>query len=150
MRKLHSNEHTTVTKCQCPTQDSLRLSSVPPHPSLYTTDFNRLSAKPPFHISVAGIVSSVKPVCESSGSVDMQEFRLHDRQGRYVMCRAFGRHAGSSLIVDGADIIMYFAIARPGLSNQSGSLWLFDDSHVLALGMDCEIPTARQFIELRV
>ena len=127
----------------------MRLSSAVPHPGLYATEFSRLTAQPPFQISVAGIVSSVKPVTESNSGVDMQEFRLHDRQGRYVMCRAFGRHAGSALIVGGAEIIIYFASARVGLSNQPGSLWLYDEAHVTALGQGFEIPTERQLMELR-
>jgi len=127
----------------------MRLSSVAPHTGVYTTDFGRLTAKPPFQISIAGIVSSVKPVTESSKCVEMQEFRFHDRQGRYVMCRAFGRHAGSTLIVSGAEIIVYFASAKVGLSNQPGSLWLYDEAHVVALGQGFDIPTSRQLMELR-
>ena len=81
--------------------------------------------------------------------VDMQEFRLHDSQGRYVVCRAFGRHAGSVLIVDGAELVIYFASAKVGLSNQPGSLWLYDEAHVIALGEVFGIPTERQLMELR-
>ena len=71
MRKLRCNEHTTVTRRQEATRDSMRLGSVVPHPGLFAKDFNRLAAPPPFHISVAGIVSSVTPMTESNNGVDM-------------------------------------------------------------------------------
>ena len=66
------------------------------------------------------------------------------------MCRAFGRHAGSALIVGGAEIITYFACARAGLSNQPGSLWLYDEAHVIELGQGYNIPMEMQLMELRV
>ena len=149
MRKLHSNEHCTVTRIAVANRESMRLTSIPPHPGVYTTDFNRLSAKPMFLISVAGIVSEVKQERQTSNGVNMRDFRLQDNTGRYVMCKAFGRHTDNSLITNGKQIILYFATARVGLSNQPGSLWLYDEAHVVELRGWCHVPPARHLMDLR-
>ena len=149
MRKLHSSEHTTVTRISTPNRESMRLASIPPHPGLYTTDFTRLVAQPLFMISLAGFVSSVKPETQSSNGVSTREFTLQDSSGKYVCCKAFGRHAGNTVIANNKQIIMYFVTAKVGLSNQTGSLWLFDEAHVVELRAWCHVPPARQLIELR-
>ena len=79
----------------------------------------------------------------------MQEFRLVDSSGRYVMCKSFGRHAGSASVADGNEIILYFANAKVGLSNQPGSLWLFDDSHIAVVAHARTVPASRHLVELR-
>ena len=79
----------------------------------------------------------------------MQEFRLLDNSGRYVLCKAFGRHAGNTLIANGAQVILYFAMAKIGLSNQPGSLWLFDEAHAVELAHGRSIPVAKHQMELR-
>ena len=127
----------------------MTLLSILPHPGLYTSDFNRLTMKPPFHISISGIATAVKPVTASNGGVDMQEFRLLDCSGKYVSCRAFGRHAGNALIANGSQIILYFALAKIGLSNQPGSLWLYDEAHVVEIASGRSMPVAKYQMELR-
>ena len=79
----------------------------------------------------------------------MREFTLQDSSGRYVSCKAFGRHAGNTVIANNKQIIMYFVTAKAGYTNQTGSLWLFDDAHVVELRAWCHVPPARQLIELR-
>ena len=105
MRKLYSTDFTTVKCIPYPSQISIRRADILPHPGLYTSDFNRLTMKPPFHISVTGIVATMKPVTQSNHGVDMQDFRLVDSSGRYVMCKGFGAHAGNALIASGNQII---------------------------------------------
>ena len=107
--------------------------------------------KPVFLISISGIVSHCKPeVTSSTTNEAMKEFRLQDQSGRYVNCKAYGRHAVNSIIEDSTEVVLYFALARSGLNNQTGSLWLFDDAHVLELSKSRSVPPCRQLVELRV
>ena len=101
------------------------------------------------NISVTGIVAAVRPVTQSNNGVDMQDFRLVDSSGRYVMCKAFGRHAGNALIASGNQIILYFANARVGLSNQPGSLWLYDEAHIVVIAHAQTVPASKHLCELR-
>ena len=149
MRKLHSTDLTTVTRVLHPSRDSMLRVEILPHSGLYTSDFNRLTIKPPFHISITGVVAAVKPVAVSNGGVEMQDFRLIDGSGKYVMCKAVGRHAGNTAIANGNKTILYFANAKVGLSNQPGSLWLYNETHVAVVAPAQSIPVAKFLMELR-
>ena len=149
MRKPHSTDSTTVKRAPYPMTDWIKRANIIPHPGLYTSDFNRLTNKPPFHISVTGTVGAVKPVTQSSNGADMQDFKLLDSSGRYFMCKAFGRHVGNTLVASGNEIILYFATARLGLSSQPGSLWLYDEAHVAVTAHAQTIPVSKHLLELR-
>ena len=149
LRRLHSTERTTLTRIAAPKRESLTNLAISPHPALYTKDFNRLNMKPPFTTNISGIVSSVSAETTSSGGEAMKTFRLQDAGGRYVNCRAFGRHSANLHIANGTDVILYFAQAQAGLNNQPGQLWIYDESHIVALQTECGTPVPRQLIELR-
>ena len=79
----------------------------------------------------------------------MQAFQLVDATGNYVACLGHARHADSENIEDGNEVIVYFASAQTGLSNNPGSLWLYSEAHVVFLRKNTFLPQARFHMELR-
>ena len=79
----------------------------------------------------------------------MQAVQLVDATGNYVACLGHARHADSENIEDGNDVIVYFASAQPGLSNNPGSLWIDNDAHVVFLRKNTFTPQPRFHMELR-
>ena len=148
-RKLHSTEHLTITRILNPTQESLKSTLVQANPGLYTKNFNRLAVRPPFLMSISGIVTHTKSESTSSTNEGMKDFRLQDNTGRYVNCKAYGRHASDIFIADSTEVVLYFAMARAGLNNLRGCLWLYDEAHIMELAKSCNVPVGRQLMELR-
>ena len=128
----------------------MRLKRIVPGFGLYTMDFNRLSGKTPYYINISGIVSGVqKNKASAQDGTGMKQFKLHERQGRYVMCMTYGRHSDSTHLEEGATIIIYFARAQASrMANQHGSLWIYDDAHITSLGLKQSIPSSQQLVEL--
>ena len=79
----------------------------------------------------------------------MRSFRLHDHAGKWVLCTAFGRHAENESIQYGNEVIMFFANAQAGLNNGPGQLWLYDESHIVLLRTECQVPSARLQMEMK-
>jgi len=79
----------------------------------------------------------------------MKNFKLVDRFGNTVSCIAFGRHAGHPGLVDGTEVIVYFAIAQSGKRNEDGNLWIYDSSHVFVLGSSRPVPRVHKHMNLR-
>ena len=101
MRKLHSHEHTTVTRLAVATCPNMNCETIAPASALYTRDFNRLSAQqPPFVLSISGIVSGVQGETASQTGDPMKAFKLQGNNGKYVQCVAFGRHVDNPIIND--------------------------------------------------
>jgi len=149
MRRLHSTQWTIVERVPAPTRESLTNETIAPHPALYTRDFARLMLKPPFLVNISGIVSMVQDETFSAAGDPMLMFRLTDSGGRYVQCRAFGRHVANEHIDNGTEVVLYFVTAQRGLNNQPGQLWIYDEAHIVSLQTGCAIPDPRQLIELR-
>ena len=93
------------------------------------------------------MVSKVEDKKFSRAGVEMLDFRLHDAAGNFVQCRAHDRHARNPCIVDRNEIVVYGAIANSPQNNQTGLLWLFNESHVVVLKRSCPMPKALRFID---
>ena len=149
MRKVHSTDRTTIRRLTTPTVDALLNEQTLMNCKLYTRDFQRLSSRLPFSISIAGVASHLQHPTETESGQQMRRFRLVDLCGKYVDCVAFGRQAENTLIAEGNDIIIYFASALEGLRMSTGSLWLYDECHVVLQRGGCVPPQLRQHMELR-
>ena len=147
--KVVSNDKTEIRVLARPTQNSVLDVSRPPSPTLFTKDFGVLSEMPPFRVSITGIVSCVQAAMVSQSGRPMQGFKLQDASGRYVSCMAFNRQVGNESLRDGNEVILYFASAMTGLSQNSGQMLIHDESHVLLIRAGCCIPPARTAVELR-
>ena len=117
--------------------------------SLYLKDFTMLAKRPPYQISISGVITNVQPeVTTRSGSL-MRSFRLQDNTGRWVACIGFERAAEDDHIRNGNEVILFFANAQEGLSNGPGQLWLCERSHVVLLRVGCNAPPSRTQMEMR-
>ena len=115
--------------------------------NIFIRNIGLLAAKPPFVVHLAAVVTTVQGMKLSRAGVEMLDFRLLDTAGNYVECRAHGRHARNSLIVDKNELVVYGASVTVSQNNQSGLLWLFNDSHVVLLKRKCPVPKALRLIE---
>ena len=140
---LHATEHTRLSRLLTPSRASLPDASIIAHTVIYTKDFNRLSAPVPFQINICGIISAAGGETTAASGEPTKSFRLQDTSGKYVACRAYGRHASNECIENGKMVILYFAQAQDGLRNQPGMLWLYNESHIVELRSDSSIPVAR-------
>ena len=146
MRRLCANERTKVTH-----STPMVLSSIlPPGDDLQIDDFLQLmSMSPPFFVNATGVVVAVQDQTTSQTGMAMMAFRLQDQSGRYVMCTACGRHVDNVLLEEGNKVTLFFAKALSGLGGENGSLWMFDNSHIVLWRKDCMIPTGNTQVELR-
>ena len=74
---------------------------------------------------------------------------MHDKRGQYLHCIAYGRHVENELVAVGNDIGMFFGTAQSGLNNNAGSVWLYDDAHVVLFEAGCTVMKEAVTIELR-
>ena len=105
--------------------------------SWYVREFSCLAEKPPFRLSLSGVVQAVQPETTSQNGDAMVQFKLHDPVGRYVSCIAFGRHAANPNLQNGNEVVLFVASAQSGLNNKPGNVWMYDESHVLLLRTGC-------------
>ena len=61
----------------------------------------------------------------------MRSFALHDAGEHEVACVAFERHVDNETLANGIEVVLYVAVAQPGLHNKDGQLWLYDTCHVV-------------------
>ena len=148
-RKLASNERTSVVLLEVANQPSLVDESITISQSMYVRDFTQLSKKPPYQISIAGVISSIQPEITTRSGALMRSFRLQDNTGKWVACVAFDQAAENVVIANGNEVVMFFASAQEGLNNGPGQLWLYDRSHVVLLRVGCSAPPCRTQVEMR-
>ena len=146
---MAGNDRTQYTQLHEGTQPGVMDTGISFGRELYITDYARLPRCPPFVANLSGIATSIQEETVSNDGVPMRAFKLHDKTGKYVACTAFGRHTDNPCLVNGNEIIIYFATARPGLQGETGKLWLFETSHVVKLRSQCVAVPARTQLELR-
>ena len=117
--------------------------------ALYLVDFSLLPTSPPFLANVSGVVARVSEEITASDGTPMKNFQLIDQGGRYILCRAFGRHVDNHLLVEGNTVAIFFTSALAGLSNTPGQLWIYDEAHVVSFGQVAACPPARTLMELQ-
>jgi hypothetical protein len=139
LRRLVGNERTVIELSSAPGNvDASSLSD-----RLYTDDFKLLTGSLPFTVCLRGVVTSVTQEIISHAGNPMKNFKLHDNTGRYVQCVLCGRHVDNSGIVELNEVILYFATAMSGLNDSPGQLWMYDQSHIVALGVRICVPPPR-------
>jgi len=148
-RKLSTTSDTTITVLDNPTSSALLNVRLDISGHSYTRDFTKLTAKPKFLINLAGVVCDVENEKVSQSGVEMQEFKLVDAAGRWVQCITFGRHSGTNLLEEGNDVCLFFASAQSGLKGRPGSLWLYDESHIVKFRATENTPAIRLQMELK-
>ena len=145
VRKMVANERTTIVRCEPPAIPP----SASPSAELYAVDFDCLHGTVPFTVCLRGTVTSVQEETISQAGNPVKYFKLHDQIGKFVHCVAFGRHVANKCIVECNDVVLYFANAVAGLNGASGQLWMFDESHIVVVGVRFSVPPAKICMELR-
>lgn len=79
----------------------------------------------------------------------MRAFKLQDQSGRYVKCVACGRHVDNELLQMQDEVAIFFGKVLQGLRNDVGSVWLYDNAHVVLWQKSCVTPSPRICMELR-
>lgn len=152
MRNIVAGESTVIQMMTNGTQASVtQMALSKPKEDNFTRDLNRLQILPPFVVNVSGIVGSTEDERTTQSGQTMRKFLLHGTSGKYVECLALGRHTFNRCIADGNEIVIYFAQGKTSSSaNQNGSLWIFDDGHMVTLRNGVKIPNSRTALEFRL
>ena len=61
-------------------------------------------------------------------------FNLVDEEGSYLQCCAMYQHCDHQQLVNGQDIIIYFATGRGPLGSVPGMLYMYNDAFILPNG----------------
>ena len=97
---------------------------------------------------IKGKFINVEEISITQSNETKLDFKLQDTAGQYVECSALGRHADNACLMQGNEVVLYFATAQAGLRNRNGLLWLYDDSHVATLGHHIVTAPLRQLCSL--
>ena len=77
-----------------------------------------------------------------------RNFSLVDRAGSWIACTAFARNAKSSVLRDGAPVVLYYVTARSTLNEGKGSLWLFKEPAIVQVTERAAPPLKRAEVEI--
>ena len=136
------NKITATKKTTCEHLQQSSLPSVNPTSnstfdrSLMLSNFDSLQKKLPFTANIRGIVAATESESESKSGIPMRSFKVHDNQGQYLRCIAFGRHVDNEIITVGNDIGIFFGTA---LRNYLSCFWLYDHAHVVHFDSGCTV-----------
>ena len=147
MRKLHSTARTTIRQIKKPTQPFLNKETATMSSDLFSRQFSCLTASPPFEVNIAGIITDLEQPTRTENSELIRKYTLVDRSGKYISCVALGRHAENEILEDNNEIVIYFGRAQEGRGNTQGSLWLYDECHIVLLRAGRETPQKKEKID---
>ena len=95
-----------------------------------------------------GVVGEVGEPYESSNGNLLQKIRVQDGHGKAIHILAFDRQVRHPCFQVGNRLYLYFLTASPGTNGRSGSLWLFNESHVVCAHTNCHVEAVQQEISL--
>ena len=110
-----------------------------PDASVVTSDFGNVGAVGEV-LNLRGIVQEVGPIEYSKADKAMKSFKLVDQQGRALPMKQHGEGALEEGIQELAEVIVWSAMGREGLTHPSreadeenGAYWLFSENYVLVI-----------------
>ena len=95
-----------------------------------------------------GVVGHVGSPWPSANGNMLQKIRLQDGSGKAVIVMAFDRQVEHDAVIVGNRIMLYFLSATPGLNGRAGTLWAFNESHIVLVRRDCAVESVREEIEI--
>ena len=101
---------------------------------------------PPFRASFRGMATNIRSLDATQQGIPIREFDLVDESGTWIKCSAWGRNSRVKILVDGQEVILYFATAKSGAGGVGVCLWLFKDVFLAVMGP--QTPTRVKRIEL--
>ena len=144
-----NREGTIVSILQNPSSPYLTsMKYVPPTTDVCITKFYpvRSQLSPPFRASFRGMATDVRGLDATQQGSPVREFDLVDETGVWIKCCAWGRNSRVKNLVDGQEVILYFATAKSGAGGVGVCLWLFKDAFLAVMGP--QTPTRVKRIEL--
>ena len=86
----------------------------------------------PYRATVKGFVMDRAEECSVSQKGNpMRHFSLMDRQGAYISCFAFDRHADDDTLSNNTEVVVYFGTGRASIGNASSGMYFFNDEVVV-------------------
>jgi len=147
-RKLVLGDNSAAVRLDRPSAASFLASDIELEQQLILSDFSKLTGPLPFVATVSGYVVETYSITQSRQGVPMRLFKLQDSAGRSVNCCAHGRHSDNTAIESRASVILFFALASPGLGSNPPMFWLYDHGHMVLQRRDCIVPPATQAVVL--
>ena len=147
MKKLVSNTKTTFSLIANPEASNM-IGGSRPAVQVLTSDFSLLQKPLPFSVSLMGVVGEVGEPYESSNGNLLQKIRVQDGHGKAIHILAFDRQVRHPCFQVGNRLYLYFLTASAGTNGRSGSLWLFNESHVVCAHTNCHVEAVQQEISL--
>ena len=110
------------------------LFSVPVMP-VCVSKFRELigALKAPFRMSVRGVVMDVQDLDATLSSRAKRLFSLVDESGHWIQCCGIDRNAHSKALVEGMEVVFFFATGRPQLGGTGGILYAMKDSLIVPI-----------------
>jgi hypothetical protein len=147
MRKISSNARTRFRIMQAMDSQNMQ-GNMQADLNILSTDFTLVKNQSPFIISLMGVVGHVGSPWPSSNGNMLQKIRLQDGSGKAVTVMAFDRQVEHDAVIVGNRIMLYFLSATPGLNGRAGTLWAFNESHIVLVRRDCVVEIVREDIEI--
>ena len=106
-----------------------------PHMDMFCcTDFRELNKITfPAFLHLKGTVSGSASEKTTNKGVEQIIFQLLDTNRRSIPCIAHDTGLSLDEFKDGKEVALFYVELKAGLSNNSGNLWVYEQSYVLAM-----------------
>ena len=106
-----------------------------PHRDIfYCTDFRDLNKVTfPAALHLKGTVSGCASEKTTNKGIEQIVFQLLDTNRRSISCIAHDSGLSLDDFKDGKEVALFYVELKAGISNNSGNLWVFSQSYVLAM-----------------
>ena len=130
---------TRVSLSQLPTSPfTLAGAFRPPSTAHCVSNFNRYRsflAAPPCRGNFKGLISNIKKGDVTQQGKPKLKFDLVDGEGTAISVIAIARNAGSPVIKDCMEVVIFNGTVRAGLGGTDGGVYLFKDALVVPIGV---------------
>ena len=127
-----------------------RLEMTPHMDMFYCSDFRELNKVAfPATLHLKGIVTGSASEKTTNKGVEQVIFQLLDTNRRSIPCIAHGTGLSLDEFKDGKEVALFYVEVKPGLWNNSGNLWLYENSYMLTMGQKVLPGSAVEEIFLR-
>ena len=127
-----------------------RLEMTPHMDMFHCTEFRELNkiAFPAF-LHLKGTVSGSASEKTTNKGVEQVIFQLLDTNRRSIPCIAHDTGLSLDEFKDGKEVALFYVEVKAGLWNNSGNLWLYENSYMLTMGQKFLLGSAVEEIFLR-
>ena len=110
------------------------LEMTPHRDIFYCTDFRELNKLTfPAVLHLKGTVSGCASEKTTNKGIEQIVFQLLDTNRRSISCIAHDTGLSLDDFKDGKEVALFYVELKAGISNNSGNLWVYSQSYVLAM-----------------